>query len=213
MIYLYTGTPGSGKSFHSARDILYRTKQKKRNKVIANFNVEIPQQDNFIFCDTLLMTPKYFEDFAHKNHKPYQENQTLVIIDEAQLIFNSRDWNGKNSNRMDWIKFFSQHRKYGYTIILVTQFDRMLDRQIRALVEYEIVHMKIGNFFKLLPVTAFMAVTRWYGQKMKISHEVIIYKKKQGQIYNTFATFERQGDKGAPVEQAQGGAEIAIVTA
>ena len=97
--------------------------------------------------------------------------QTLIIIDEAQLIFNSRDWNGKNGDRMQWIKFFSQHRKYGYNIILIAQFDRMIDRQIRSLVEYEVAHMKMSNFFKFLPFTSFMAVMRWYGQKMKVGHD------------------------------------------
>lgn len=201
MIYLYTGTPGSGKSYHTAQQIIYKTRKKKENKVIANFTVVIKNQENFTYIDTLDMTPEFFYRFAEENHVQHKEGQTLVIIDEAQLIFNSRDWNSKNGNRMEWIRFFSQHRKYGYTIILTCQFDRMIDRQIRSLVEYEVAHMKIGNYFKFLPFTAFMCITRWYGQKMKIMHEVIVYRKKVASIYNTYAIFERAGDQGAPDER------------
>lgn len=40
MIYLYSGTPGSGKSLHVARDIYYRlNKSKNPRNVIANFMI------------------------------------------------------------------------------------------------------------------------------------------------------------------------------
>ena len=38
---------------------------------------------------------------------------------------------------------FSQHRKLGYRVILIAQFDRMLDRQIRSVLEYEYIHRKV----------------------------------------------------------------------
>ena len=72
------------------------------------------------------------------------EDQILLVIDESQLIFNARDW--QKAGREKWLSFFSQHRKYGYHIILVAQFDRMIDRQIRSLIEYEYVHRKVGNY-------------------------------------------------------------------
>ena len=85
MIYLYTGTPGSGKSFHTALDIVRKTRKKNENKVIANFPVTIENQNNFTHIDTMEMTPKVFEEFAYKHHKPYKENQSLIIIDEGTI--------------------------------------------------------------------------------------------------------------------------------
>ena len=41
--------------------------------------------------------------------------------------------------------FFSQHRKLGFNIILITQSDRMLDKQIRSLVEDEVKHALDDN--------------------------------------------------------------------
>ena len=59
----------------------------------------------------------------------------MVIIDECQIIFNCRDFGRKD--RGAWVTLFSQHRKLGFNFILITQNDRMLDKQIRALVETE----------------------------------------------------------------------------
>lgn len=198
MIYLYTGTPGSGKSFHTARDIYFKTRRKKNNQVIANFPVVIENQENFLYKENHEITPTFLINYAMTNHVQFKENQTLLVLDEAQILFNSRDWNSNPKGRMDWIKFFSQHRKYGYTIIMIAQFDRMIDRQIRSLVEYEVSHLKMSNYFRVLPFTSFMCVMRWYGQRMKVAHEVLFYNKKIGSIYNTFATFEGSGGWGVP---------------
>lgn len=192
MIYLYSGTPGSGKSYHVVADIYYRLKKKKGfTKVIANFPVKTSKgQENFTYMDNFDLTTANLKKYALKNHKIGLEGQTLVVIDEAQIIFNSRSWNGDGNERMEWIKFFSQHRKLGFNFILIAQFDRMLDRQIRCLIEYEIAHMKINNYFRVLPLTCFLAVTRWYGQKMKLTHDIMVYRPKIANLYDTFAMFD-----------------------
>ena len=73
-----------------------------------------------------------------------REGEIRLFIDECAVYFNARNWN--DSKRKDWIKFFhSQHRKLGYDVYLVTQFDSMVDKQVRALVEYEFKHRKLNN--------------------------------------------------------------------
>lgn len=192
MIYLYTGTPGSGKSYHAVQDIIHKLKGKQGfNRVIANFNIICNPRESFFYIDNSEITVDYFVNFSRENHKSNIESQSLVVIDEAQIIFNSRSWNQGQGCRLDWIQFFSQHRKLGYNIILIAQFDRMIDRQIRCLVEYEVAHMKVNNYFRILPISAFLCVTRWYGQKMKLSHEIMIYRKKIAQRYDTFAMFNQ----------------------
>lgn len=194
MIYLYTGTPGSGKSYHATLDVYKKLNKKNRkyvDRVISNYYLNL-SKDNFIYLDNSEITTKFLYSFAVQNHKIGLENQTLLVIDEAQILFNSRDWNSsrKGENRMDWIKFFSQHRKFGYNIILIAQNDRMIDRQIRALVEYEVAHMKINNYFRIIPITVFLAVNRWYGQKMKLSSEMFLYRKKIAALYNSYEFFD-----------------------
>lgn len=192
MIWLYSGTPGSGKSFHALKDILVKVARKSHNKVIANFPVICGKhQDNFTYCDNTEITIEFLVNYARKNHKMGIENQTLVVIDEAGTKFNCRDgFSGSTSKiRMEWLKFFSQHRKLGFNFILVAQSDKQLDKQIRLNIEYDVIHKKINNFFSFLPITVFLAVERWYGQKMKVGHQMIFFNKKLAKRYDSFAMF------------------------
>ena len=192
-IWLYSGTPGSGKSYHAVYDIYNRLqrkgkRQQYRRMVMTNFFVNIKSD----FCLELAqeqITPSFFYDYAMEHHVVGIEGQTLVVLDEAGTIFNSRDWGTNSAKRMEWIKFFSMHRHYGFNFILIAQMDRMIDRQIRGLIEYEIAHSKINNFFRIIPFTAFLAVERWYGQRLKITHSVIPYRKKIANLYNSYAIF------------------------
>jgi len=132
MIYLYAGTPGSGKSYHVAKDICFNLW--RGVDIIANFDVNRDMikkyKGNFFYCDNFDMNPFMLKCYAMRNHKRKEnghiiEGQTLLIIDECQIIFNCRSWN--DHNRQEWCSFFTQHRKYGYNIILVSQCDRLID--------------------------------------------------------------------------------------
>ena len=111
-----------------------------------------PQAFHFVPNEEL--TPKYITDFADdfwlNVNRPFEEDYILVVLDEVQLIFNSRNWqskgrSGMNDSRMDWLAFLSQHRKYGIRVILIAQSAQMIDNQFRMLVEYEINHRKVSN--------------------------------------------------------------------
>lgn len=187
-IWLYSGTPGSGKSYHATKDIHTKLRKRSKNRVIANFSFKT-ESPNFLYKDNSEITVEFLVDYASIYHKYGVEGQTLVVIDEAGTLFNCRDWGTNSKKRMDWIKFFSQHRKFGYNFVLIAQFDKMIDKQIRMLIEYETTHMKINNFFFFLPMTAFLAVEHWYGQRMKTGHQVIIYSKRIAGLYNSYQMF------------------------
>ncbi|HBI7095718.1 zonular occludens toxin domain-containing protein [Clostridium perfringens] len=200
MITLYTGTPGSGKSLHVAKVILERLQIDKKN-VIANFEVneEVINKKRFMisnktmgkfyYLDNSKLTVDALVDYAKKNHILGKEHQTLLVIDECQTFFNPREFQRKD--RLDWNNFFSQHRKLGYEVILVTQNDRLIDRQIRALVEYEIKHRKVNNFKlgKLLPKATFVCVHYWYGVREKLKSTFFTYHKDLGNFYDSFKMF------------------------
>ena len=201
MIILYSGTPGSGKSLHAASVLLNRVNRKKPLLCITNFDVDrtkIKHNDSLITLDNFTMTSQrlieisniYFSDRKRK------EGEILLFIDEAQLLFNSRNFTARD--RMDWLSFFSQHRKYGYDVVLMAQFDRMIDRQIRSLIEYEFIHRKVGNFGKFGKFLSiffggalFCSIKMWYPLKQKVGHEFFTAKKKYYEIYDTFATFKK----------------------
>ena len=91
----------------------------------------------------------------------------------------------------------------GYNIILATQFDRLLDRQIRSLVEYEIIHRKINNYgfagallgliFGEKPL--FIRIEYWYPIKEKISVTFFKGKKKLYNLYDSYLNYEELNDK------------------
>lgn len=211
MIYFYSGTPGSGKSLHVAKDIYFRLNRNKKNpRVIANFVINTEMIKNkdavFIYKDNEDLTVPYLLDFALKNHKLGQENQTLIVVDECSIIWNAREWQS-NKNRMDWLKFFTQHRKLGYNMIVISQNDRQVDKQIRSQFEYEIKHRKINNFKigKFLPFSTFIAVQYWYGVNEKIGIEMFPYRKKWGKFYDSYATFELDEKLMSLVNQSEKG--------
>ena len=203
MITLYTGTPGSGKSLDIARKIYDSTLTNK--KIICNFDINKSalkkKADNFLYLENEKITPDFLYQYSRANTIKGKENQILLIIDEAQMLFNSRDWN--KGNRQEWCKFFQLHRHYGYNIILATQFDRLLDRQIRSLVEYEIIHRKINNYglagallgliFGAKPL--FIRIEYWYPIKEKISVTFFKGKKKLYNLYDSYLNYEELNDK------------------
>ena len=208
MITLYSGTPGSGKSFHAAKDIYSRFH--RGGGLICNFPVKVPDGINpksefrFSYWDNSEFSPQRLTAYALKHHQMGVEGQTLVVLDEAQVIFNCREYGAKD--RKDWIKFFTQHRKLGFNILLISQWDRMLDRQIRVLIENEVKHRKLNNYgfggglLQLLTggSTWFIAIEYWYGgNKLLLSRNVFRYNKKIASIYDSYRMFDDSDGKNA----------------
>lgn len=193
MIYLYSGTPGSGKSLHAASRILSMCRKKKR--VIANFEINLDvlgkYADWFLYLPNELMTPQSLIHISDDEFygRRILEGGLLLVLDECQLILNSREWQ-KNSAK-GWVSFFTQHRKYGYDVILISQFDRMIDRQVRSLIEYEYQHRKISNIGGfwgfVLPIFMgrFHVMESWYPVKMKVGGGRVWYGRKTFELYDT----------------------------
>jgi len=199
MITLYSGTPGSGKSLHVSRDIIKHLC--KKSAVIANFPINTKlvkkrkgkNSGDFIYRKNIDLTADYLRKVAKHYNKDRKEGQLLLVIDEAGMKFNSRGW--QSPDRMDWLEFFSQHRKLGYNIIMVSQQDRQIDKQMRAVLEYDVKHKKANNFKTLglilsaLRIPIFSAVTYWYGQAERVGAEVFRFRKRDSQIYDTMMLF------------------------
>lgn len=208
MIWFYSGTNGSGKSLHVARDIYNRLRRRgKHNGVIATFDINTARIKpcNGIFTKVSIydLSPAMLVSYAFKHHVldgPVNvvEGQTLVVIDEAQRIFNPRDYD-KNGRR-EWLDWFPEHRKYGFNFILISPFDKMIDRQIRSLFEYHVVHRKVNNFgvigllLSLVRIRLFFAISYWSGTKQKCGVERFMASKRYTRIYNTFQRFGKDGD-------------------
>lgn len=195
-IWLYSGTPGSYKSYHAVKDCISWLRSGKN--VITNFALDFSGiklkysgvyefwRNTDITCDNLLK-------FADEHHKRSYKPQTLVVIDEASVFFNPREFGRKD--RMQWINFFANHRHFNFEIILVTQQDRMLDRQIRGLIEYEVKHRALAkaNLLTFLLSKLFkglyMTIDVWYPCKMRITSNLNRFRLKIANCYDTMALF------------------------
>ncbi len=236
MIQLYSGTPGSGKSFHATQRIFYYLRGGKN--VICNYkiNTDACRQNflqywinlifrtklrghgkigDFVYKPNSQLTVDYLKCYAKEHHTRSKESQTTVIIDECGIMFNPRTFTQRD--RLDWIEFLSLHRHYGFDFILISQSDRMIDRQIRSFIEYEHKHRKVNNFgaggflIRFFTMsTFFLDVKIWYGVREKVSSDWIRYSRRVASLYDTMYLDEQtegaapsMGDeeRGGPVEE------------
>lgn len=205
MIYLYSGTPGSGKSMDVSK-VIFDTLRFKNKYVVTNIKINLElfsekkRKKYFYFDfnnnninDLINISKDYFSNFS--KDKKMRESRIVFIIDEAQMFFNTRNWN--SSNRADWNKFFTIHRHLGYDIIFVCQYDAMLDKQIRYLIEYEYIHRKVLNMgwrglvlYLLTFGRRFIIIKYWYPMKQVMSKSFIYCNRKLFKLYDTFDNFE-----------------------
>jgi len=205
-VNLYSGTPGSGKSLRAAYKLIEWLFMGRG--AIANFPIDesyfykkkhgklVPKKmkiGKFTYMDNESLTVDYLMQYARDNHVPFKERQTLLIIDECASMFNSRDV--KRSDRAKWIQFFQQHRKLGYEIILISQSDRLIDRQIRAFIEMEYKHRAMKNYktfgwiLSLLCGGLFQCSEFWYGVNIKTNGFMFLLNRKKAKIYDSFKIF------------------------
>lgn len=207
MIELFSGTPGSGKSLHAAEVVYWRLSAGK--PVICNFMIEPgyirKYKNTFYYVPNEKLNPEVLYEFSRsyfgESGHTYKEDSILLVIDECQLLFNARSWG--RTDRAGWLSFFTQHRKYGYLVILVAQNDRMLDRQVRSLIEYEEIHRKVSNFGvfgaflkAVLHNEVFFSVRRWYPLRERVGLYMFVPKKRYYRLYDTRALFDDSGDNG-----------------
>lgn len=224
MIYFYSGTPGSGKSLRVARDIKQKLLLRKQNVIgnmyinfkylrTSHFKVKVNSMFNKLFKKNLFktvykknignyyyisndkMTVDFLYNYAKKFHVYGKEGQTLLVIDEAQMLYSPTVIKLKKQEyphfRTDWLEFYTQHRRLGFNIILVSQFDRLIDPQIRCLFEYNHIHRKVNNFgagwiFSLMRMSLFVSVHYWYGIRQKTGMEFFTYSKKYAEIFDSY---------------------------
>lgn len=206
MIYLYSGSPGSGKTLHATYkiyDYIKRNKKVVTNIVIDKFKLmklshkTSDELDNLLICiPNENLTVDYLYNLSREKLERKKEHQCRIVIDEAGDIFNPREWD--KNDRMEWLKFMRVHRHYGYDMILISQSDRYIDRQIRGCIETEIKHRNVkyykffGLILSIITGGMFFAVEYWYPMKLRCSSEVLFLNRRKASIYDTFQCFEEQ---------------------
>ena len=196
-ITLMSGTPGSGESLHAVFEALDWLKFGKN--VITNFPLAYDKylkkqiKGDYEYWKNNDITPQNLFAYAKEHHRPGTKPQTLVIVDEASIMFNARDFGRKD--RMEWIYFLANHRHLNFDIILIAQNDKMLDKQIRALIEYDVKHRSLSNFnFITLFISKlfgglFFCVSYWYPIRQCNGKSIIRFNRRKASCYDTMALF------------------------
>ena len=71
------------------------------------------------------------------------EGSRLMVFDEAQLEFNCRESKDRGKAFLLW---FSQHRKFGFDVLLIAQDYKMVDRQVRTLAEQVVTSYNLARW-------------------------------------------------------------------
>lgn len=201
MISFYSGTPGSGKSLQMAHEVVDWLKKYKKN-VIANtvidrnYILKGKKGGLFYYVENDKMTTDFLYKYAIKFNEMGVEHQTLLIIDEAQVKFSPTAVKLNNQEnphyRQDWLEFFTHHRHLGYDILIISQFDRLIDAQLRCIFEFNYVHRKANNFgfigmlLTILHIPLFVQIKYWYGTNQITGKQFFTYSKKYSKIYNSY---------------------------
>lgn len=211
MIELFSGTPGSGKSLDAAGRIRYALDKPRGEDmpVIANFDVNttiVRRPKAFHHYDNSEITPGLLTDFADDfwmhTDRHFSEDYILCVLDEVQILHNSRNWmskgTGRNDSRLDWLEFFSQHRKYGYRIILIAQSAKMIDNQFRMLIEYETNHRKVSSMGMVGAIAGapfrgrlFMHVRYLFQTHERLGMSLHLMHSKDAAMYDTYARLRK----------------------
>lgn len=172
MEYLYTGTPGSGKTLHVAHEISEWLRAGK--KVISTVNIDTDlcflnpfqkwyvnhfkkkpkkikrnkKADNFYYIPIEEITPDFLYEFAAKHHVFGKEHQTIVFFDECVAIFSptvlAEEKDGITKWNA-WDKFFRLHRHIGFDLVLIPQSRRLIQRKVIEYCEFEVKHYNRKN--------------------------------------------------------------------
>lgn len=203
-VVAYVGVPGSGKSLHVMRDVYWYGKRSDA-LIMCNFDVNPPRGFRASFC-RLPSGEVAFEDvmrgvleWLNAGNVVTREGQILVVIDEAQITFNNREWN--KQGRAAWIRLFIQHRKLGLRFVLVVQDLNMLDKQIRAVVETCGHHMRVNSYGWLGSLVSLLSFGRpvcmciyrlpFYGSTKAgiVGRELVTGKRRLYRMYDTHTLF------------------------
>lgn len=157
-VELWTGVPGGGKTLSATKVIVKALKRGKHvlTNILINTGKIKKMTGVYEFRGFDKLNPLEFVKYSIDQGDSDEEGRFLIVIDESQVLINSRDFGARD--RMSWVKFITNHRHLGYNVILITQYDRAIDKQIRNVVETIKHHKNLNRLglFVFCPIKVFI---------------------------------------------------------
>jgi zona occludens toxin (predicted ATPase) len=149
MIIGFAGTPGSGKTYEAVKKI---TDNLQWGRVVyTNIDgISDPVCLEMIksYCELSDLALKkqlhFLEDWQVPDFWMHVQPGSLIVLDEVQKVFSSREWQTTKNNA--FASWASTHRHNGFDVVLISQAVERIDSAVRALLEWTYVFRKV-NFF------------------------------------------------------------------
>jgi len=188
MIMCYEGLPGAGKTYDAMRKLLDNLSKGRR--ILTN--IDGPQKEDkreiirhFLdFTDSKIKALLiHLPDDQVQQFWDHVEPGDLIIIDEAQNFFNSRDWQSK-ANRI-FGKWATEHRHMGVDLVLITQNVERIESSVRSLVEFTYRYKKLNMFGNLIKKKYIRFC--YYGPTLdQVGQKTCTYDPKIFQCYKSY---------------------------
>jgi zona occludens toxin len=234
MISLVTGSPGAGKSYYAVRRIKASLESGRyvatnielrdgwdvaiaRSNLITRLVPGRTDKKAALYRRRMYVSPDLDELFRIRL-KGDKEGRGVMVLDEAHNWMNGRTWDVDETSgrgrvdkglavrrRLDVVRFFSQHRKLGWDVDLVTQAEASLDAQVRRLFEKQVRLRNLGRFkvagIRLFPFNLFVAIHVWNdASKSILKREAYALNKRTARLYDTMALSHGLEDEDDPVD-------------
>lgn len=140
MIEVFEGRIGGGKTISAVERMLKYFAQ--GGKVFTNIELKLDACKKYLrenyFWDYqegqyILLNDLQIPEFHRHTCAGTPDAPVLVVLDEAHLWFNSRDW---NSTSKELLTFLTQSRKQSTDVIFISQSLLNMDKQFMRLVQY-----------------------------------------------------------------------------
>lgn len=189
MIIIHEGVPGSGKSYDAVRKIIDALAAGR--VVYTNIRgLDLRECREAIgakigkTADWLSTKLFFVEDEKVPIFWELVPDGAFIVIDEAQLFFNSRDFSKKENRQFgDWA---STHRHRGFDLLLITQRAERIDTSVRSLAEFRYRYRKLNVFGRMFKngylVYSFAGEDRQHMALRKMSYDVSIFPCYQSYI-------------------------------
>jgi len=145
-LLLVTGVAGTGKTLYGIQKYII-PEIKSGGIVYTNIDGLIPARIAILYNMEIFDVEKNLRPIDDLQHfyKNIEKN-SMVVLDEAQNIFNNRDW--QNPANSECNSYLMEHRHYGHKLVFITPHIESLDAGIRRVAEFTYMHKSfsaLGN--------------------------------------------------------------------